>query len=426
MYKGIIFNSVTVRMLTGALAEYVRKNHIRTAVVSNHGRTEVRERLASAGVSVDVTVGKFDLDRYGQLCKPARDPMVVAVAQMGLEPSEVICVADCPTDRLAATGAGIDLLVMGRFSEDELIRSLGSNPAPEPDGRDYGSFSVPVRGIMGCIVGDTLGSRYEHSRTTDYNFKLFPSGSHPTDDSLGTLAVARWLLGDRSRESLERSLSRMVNCHPRAGWSHRFRNWARSSARVPYGAVTNGSAMRVSACGWAAGSLDEALDLARRSAEVSHNSPEGIAGAQATAACIYLARTGHTKAEVKKYIEDMFGYDLDMTVAEHRRRAVHEYTCAVSVPQAIRCWLESDTYEQTVRSAISIGYDADTVGAIAGSIAAATPGMEVPQAWADRCFALLKEDLRQIFYDFTQSMSQSSNREVSTDNEDFPSKYCSR
>lgn len=426
MYKGIIFNSVTVRMLTGALAEYVRKNHIRTAVVSNHGRTEVRERLASAGVSVDVTVGKFDLDRYGQLCKPARDPMVVAVAQMGLEPSEVICVADCPTDRLAATGAGIDLLVMGRFSEDELIRSLGSNPAPEPDGRDYGSFSVPVRGIMGCIVGDTLGSRYEHSRTTDYNFKLFPSGSHPTDDSLGTLAVARWLLGDRSRESLERSLSRMVNCHPRAGWSHRFRNWARSSARVPYGAVTNGSAMRVSACGWAAGSLDEALDLARRSAEVSHNSPEGIAGAQATAACIYLARTGHTKAEVKKYIEDMFGYDLDMTVAEHRRRAVHEYTCAVSVPQAIRCWLESDTYEQTVRSAISIGYDADTVGAIAGSIAAATPGMEVPQAWADRCFALLKEDLRQIFYDFTQSMSQSSNREVSTDNEDFPSEYCSR
>lgn len=426
MYKGIIFNSVTVRMLTGALAEYVRKNHIRTAVVSNHGRTEVRERLASAGVSVDVTVGKFDLDRYGQLCKPARDPMVVAVAQMGLEPSEVICVADCPTDRLAATGAGIDLLVMGRFSEDELIRSLGSNPAPEPDGRDYGSFSVPVRGIMGCIVGDTLGSRYEHSRTTDYNFKLFPSGSHPTDDSLGTLAVARWLLGDRSRESLERSLSRMVNCHPRAGWSHRFRNWARSSDRVPYGAVTNGSAMRVSACGWAAGSLDEALDLARRSAEVSHNSPEGIAGAQATAACIYLARTGHTKAEVKKYIEDMFGYDLDMTVAEHRRRAVHEYTCAVSVPQAIRCWLESDTYEQTVRSAISIGYDADTVGAIAGSIAAATPGMEVPQAWADRCFALLKEDLRQIFYDFTQSMSQSSNREVSTDNEDFPSKYCSR
>ena len=98
MYKGIIFNSVTVRMLTGALAEHVSRNHIRTAVVSNHGRTEVRERLASAGVSVDVIVGKFDLDRYGQLCKPARDPMVVAVAQMGLEPSEVVCIADCSTD----------------------------------------------------------------------------------------------------------------------------------------------------------------------------------------------------------------------------------------------------------------------------------------------------------------------------------------
>lgn len=402
MYKGIIFNSVSVRMLTGSLAEHVCRNHIRTAVVSNHGRTEVRKRLESAGVSVDVIVGKFDLDRYGQLCKPARDPMVVAVAQMGLEPSEVICVADCPTDRLAATGACIDYLVMGRFSEDELIRSLGSNPSPEPDGRDYGSFSVPVRGIIGCIVGDTLGSRYEHSRTTDYNFKLFPSGSHPTDDSLGTLAVARWLLGDRSRESLERSLSRMVNCHPRAGWSHRFRNWARSSDRVPYGAVTNGSAMRVSACGWAAGSLDEALDLARRSAEVSHNSPEGIAGAQAIAAGIYLARTGHSKAEVKGYLEDTFGYNLDVTVAEHREKAVHEYTCPVSVPQSIRCWLESEDYEQTVRSAVSIGYDADTIAAIAGSLAAATPGMEVPQEWADRSFALMKDDLKQIFCDFTE------------------------
>ena len=400
MYKGIIFNSVTVRMLTGALAEHVSRNHIRTAVVSNHGRTEVKERLASAGVSVDVIVGKFDLDRYGQLCKPVRDPMVVAVAQMGLEPSEVVCIADCSTDELAAMGACIDCLVVEGFSEEDLIRSLGSNPAPEPDNRDYDSFRVPVMGIIGCIVGDTLGSRYEHSRTTDYNFKLFPSGSHPTDDSLGTLAVARWLLGDRSRESLERSLSMMVNCHPRAGWSHRFRNWARSSNRVPYGAVTNGSAMRVSACGWAAGSLDEALDLAGRSAEVSHNSPEGIAGAQATAACIYLARTGHSKAEVKKYIEDTFGYDLDVTVGEHRQRAIHEYTCPVSVPQAIRCWLESDTYEQTVRNAISIGYDADTVGAIAGSIAAASPGMEVPQAWADRCFGLLHGELRQLFYDF--------------------------
>ena len=410
MYKGTIFNSSTVRLLSGALADHVKTNHIRAAVVSNHGRGDVQAKLDALGITVDVIVGKFDLNRYGQICKPAPDQMFVAAAKMGLEPCEVVCISDCARDEVAAKGAGIGCMTIGSFSTEDLIDRLGCNPAPEPDTRDYGSFRIPVMGIIGCIAGDTLGSRYEHHPTTDSDFPLFPSGSHPTDDSLGTLAVARWLLGDRSRDSLERSLSRMVNSHPRAGWSHRFRNWARSSNRVPYGAVTNGSAMRVSACGWAAGSLDEVLDLAGRSAEVSHNSPEGITGAQATAACIYLARTGHSKAEVKKYIEDTFGYDLDVTVGEHRRRAVHEYTCPVSVPQAIRCWLESDTYEQTVRNAISIGYDADTIGAIAGSIAAATPGMEVPQAWADRCFALLKEDLRRIFFDFSKYVAQSVER----------------
>lgn len=400
MYKGIVFNSSTVNLLSGALADIVRRNHIRTAVVSNHGKTEVQEKLDTMGIPVDVIVGKFDLNRYGQICKPAPDQMFVAAAKMDLDTAEVICITDCVRDEAAARAAGIDCLQEEEFSLEDFAARLGGNPEPQPDTRDYASFTVPVRGIIGCIVGDTLGSRYEHNSTTDYNFKIFPSGSHPTDDSLGTLAVARWLLGDRSRESLEHSLSLMVNRYPRAGWSHRFGNWARSMDHAPYGAITNGSAMRVSACGWAARNLEDALDLAGRSAEVSHNLPEGIAGAQATAACIYLARTGHSKAEVKKYVEDTFGYDLDVTVEEHRRRAVHEYTCPVSVPQAIRCWLESDTYEQTVRSAISIGYDADTIAAIAGSIAAATHGMEVPQAWADRCFGLLRGELRQLFYDF--------------------------
>lgn len=403
MYKGIIFNSVTVKLLSGALLDYVRQNHIRTAVVSNHGRADVEKKLESTGISVDVIVGRFDLNRYGQICKPSPDQMFVAAAKMGLELYELVCIADCARDEVAAKGAGIDYLRLGSFAEEELIDMLGSNPEQEADTRDYDAFVVPVRGIIGCIVGDTIGSRYEHHATTDYGFPLFPVGSHPTDDSLGTLAVARWLLGDRSYESLERSLSQMVNSHPRAGWSHRFRNWARSIDHEPYGAFTNGSAMRVSACGWAAQTLDEALELAGRSAQVSHNSPEGVAGAQAVAACIFLARTGHTKDRIKKYIEDTFGYDLDLTVAQHREKAVHEYTCPVSVPQAIRCYLESDSYEQAVRNAVSIGYDADTIAAIAGSIAAASPGMEVPKEWAERCFGLLKDELRQIFYDFNNS-----------------------
>ena len=148
---------------------------------------------------MDVIVGKFGLNRYGQICKPAPDQMFVAAAKMGLEPCEVVCISDCARDEVAAKGAGIGCMTIGSFSTEDLIDRVCSNPAPEPDTRDYDSFRVPVMGIIGCIAGDTLGSRYEHHPTTDSDFLLFPSGSHPTDDSLGTLAVARWLLGDRTR-----------------------------------------------------------------------------------------------------------------------------------------------------------------------------------------------------------------------------------
>ena len=111
----------------------------------------------------------------------------------------MVCISDCARDEVAAKGAGIGCMTIGSFSTEDLIDRVCSNPAPEPDTRDYDSFRVPVMGIIGCIAGDTLGSRYEHHPTTDSDFPLFPSGSHPTDDSLGTLAVARWLLGDRTR-----------------------------------------------------------------------------------------------------------------------------------------------------------------------------------------------------------------------------------
>ena len=117
----------------------------------------------------------------------------------GSGPCEVVCISDCARDEVAAKGAGIGCMTIGSFSTEDLIDRVGSNPAPEPDTRDYDSFRVPVMGIIGCIAGDTLGSRYEHHPTTDSDFPLFPSGSHPTDDSLGTLAAARWLLGDRTR-----------------------------------------------------------------------------------------------------------------------------------------------------------------------------------------------------------------------------------
>ena len=146
------------------------------------------------------------------------------------------------------------------------------------------------------------------------------------------------------------------------------------------------------------------LDLARRSAEVSHDSQEGIEGAQAIAAAIFLSRTGHSKNDVKKYIEINFHYDLDKTVSEHRKIRSKDYVCSQSGPEAIRCWLEADTYEQAVRNAVTLRTDADTVADIAGAIAAATPGMEVPQAWADKVFGMLDNELKEIFIRFDTSL----------------------
>jgi ADP-ribosylglycohydrolase len=396
-YKGIIFNSATVRALQGPLAEAVRERRIHTAVVSNHGKSEVSEALGRAGLSVDLVVGGYDLNRRGKYRKPMPDLLFVAAAKLGLETQDMVCVTDCERDEQAARAAGMDTTPF--TASESLIGQLDENP-PAPAPRDFSGIEAPVTGLMGTIVGDVVGCVYEHDRTTDYNFPLFPPKSHPTDDTVGSLAIARWLLGDRTRENLIRSMVQLCNSYPRAGYSHRFKAWLRSVEHAPYGGNTNGSAMRVGACGWAAKSLEEALDLARQTAEVSHNSDEGIRGARAVAAAIYLARTGHPKEEIRSYVEKTFGYDFSRSVDEIRRTATHDYNCDVSIPQAFCCWLQSGTYEQTVRNAVSLATDADTIAAIAGGLAAATPGMEIPQDWADKVFGMLKPDLKAILADF--------------------------
>ena len=400
-YKGIIFNSVTVKALRGSLAEAVRARRIRTAVVSNHGRTEVAGILSAAGISVDAVVGGYDLNRFGKYRKPAPDLLFVAAAKLGLDPGELVCVADGPADCRAASLAGVDTVGFRADGMDFLTGQLGENPPAEPP-RDFSGCTAPVTGLMGVIVGDVVGSTYEHARTKDFNFPLFPPRSKPTDDSVGSLAVARWLLGDRTREELVRSMVQLCNAYPRAGYSHRFKAWLRSVEHAPYGGNTNGSAMRVGACGWAAQSLEDALDLARRTAEVSHNSEEGIRGAQAVAAAIFLARTGRSKAEIGRFVERTFGYDFSPTVAQIRQTADHAYNCDVSIPQAFCCWLQSETYEEAVRNAVSLATDADTIAAIAGGLSAATPGMEIPRAWAEKAFRMLKPDLKGILVDFTE------------------------
>ena len=399
LYKGIIFNSTTVYALRGQLADAVRERRIRTAVVSNHGKTEVQEALDAAGVTVDVIVGGYDLSRWGEYRKPEPDLMFVAAAKMGLETTDIISVVDCNRDRAASAAAGMVTMEYDPAGMESLIPMLGVGAEPESP-RDFSGVEAPVTGLMGVIVGDVVGSVYEHHRTTDFNFPLFPPRSKPTDDTVGSLAIARWLLGDRTRENLVRSMVQLCNSYPRAGYSHRFKAWLRSVEHRPYGGNTNGSAMRVGACGWAAESLEEAIDLARQTAEVSHNSDEGIRGAQAVAAAIFLARTGHPKAEIGRYVEETFGYDFSRSVDEIRRTADHAYNCDVSIPQAFCCWLQSETYEETVRNAVSLATDADTIAAISGGLAAATPGMEIPRAWAEKAFGMLKPDLKAIFVDF--------------------------
>ncbi len=399
LYKGIIFNSTTVRALRGELADAVRERRIRTAVVSNHGKAEVQEALDAACISVDHVLGGFDLNRWGKYRKPEPDLLFVAAAKMGLETADIVSVVDCQRDRTACAVAGMDTVEYEPAGMESLIPMLGLGQEPEAQ-RDFSGVEAPVTGLMGVIVGDVVGSVYEHNRTTDFNFPLFPPRSKPTDDTVGSLAIARWLLGDRTRDNLVRSMVKLCNSYPRAGYSHRFKAWLRSVEHRPYGGNTNGSAMRVGACGWAAESLEEALDLARQTAEVSHNSDEGIRGAQAVAAAIFLARTGHPKAEIGSYVEETFGYDFSRTVGEIRRTADHAYNCDVSIPQAFCCWLQSETYEETVRNAVSLATDADTIAAISGGLAAATPGMEIPREWAERAFGMLKPDLKAILLDF--------------------------
>jgi len=413
LYKGIVFNTATVRALRGPLAEAVREHRIRTAVVSNHGRTEVGEMLTREGLRVDLVVGVFDLSRFGKYRKPAPDMLSVAAAKLGLEPGEMVCVSDCPRDDAAAAGAGMDTVPFDPAGMDSLVELLGENPPAEPP-RTFEGVEAPVTGLMGLVVGDTVGSVYEHNRTKDYHFPLFPPRSKPTDDSVGALSVARWLLGDRTRENLVRSMVQLCNSHPRAGYSHRFKAWLRSAGHVPYGGNTNGSAMRVAACGWAADTLEEALSLARQTAEVSHNSAEGIRGAQAVASGVFLARTGRSKEEIRRWVENAFGYDFSMSVDEIRRTADHSYNCDVSVPQAFCCWLQSDSFEETVRNAVSLATDADTIAAIGGALAAATPGMEIPRAWAEKAFSLLKPDLKAILVDFDAKYGGRPGQEAGT------------
>jgi len=257
---------------------------------------------------------------------------------------------------------------------------------------------LDVKFLCGAIAGDMIGSVYEFRPIKEMDFPLFLDYSKFTDDTVMTVANADWLL---TGDSLLGIMQDYGNRYPHAGYGGMFRSWLREDEPKPYNSFGNGSAMRVSPIGWAFDSLEETLDAAKRSAEVTHNHPEGIKGAQATAACVFLARTGKSKQEIKEYVESTFGYNLCRTCDEIRPNYHFDVTCQGSVPESIIAFLESTDFESAVRLAVSLGGDADTMGAITGGIAEAYYG-GVPKHIRKEVLKRLPNEFIGVMHNFYQ------------------------
>ena len=255
-------------------------------------------------------------------------------------------------------------------------------------------------------MGDIVGSVYEFQNTKSTDFELFTPNSTFTDDSVMTLAVAKWLMEDKvhSTAHLIRCMQELGDRYPNAGYGGNFGWWLRQSNPAPYNSWGNGSGMRVSPVGLYAKTLDEALALSALTASVSHNHAEGVKGAQAIATSVFLCKEGKTKQEIKEYVEQNFGYNLNRTIAEIRPTYRFDVSCQGSVPEAIIAFLEGNSFEEVIRLAISIGGDSDTIGAMAGAIAACM--YPIPDYMTEKCDSLLTEDLREIKDQFLEMIEK--------------------
>jgi len=248
--------------------------------------------------------------------------------------------------------------------------------------------------MLGAIIGDIVGSVYEWNNIKTKDFPLFSNDGFFTDDSVMTIAVADALLNGGTADNFIDSMKRIGRPYPNSGYGGNFNRWIFSDDREPYNSWGNGSAMRVSPCAWFANSLEEAETLAEMSAAVTHNHPEGIKGAQATAAAIYLARTDKEKGEIKNYIESKYGYDLSRSLDAIRPVYLFNESCQETVPEAIIAFLESNGFEDAIRNAISLGGDSDTLTAITGSIAEAAYG--VPSDIVTKVFHYMDDRLSAV------------------------------
>ncbi|MGI6412315.1 MAG: ADP-ribosylglycohydrolase family protein [Syntrophomonadaceae bacterium] len=252
--------------------------------------------------------------------------------------------------------------------------------------------------MLGAIIGDIVGSIYEWNNIKTKDFPLFSPGCFFTDDTVMTLAIAEGLMNGSSADAFIQAMKKYGHMYPNAGYGGRFANWLFSADVHPYNSWGNGAAMRVSPIAWAFGTLSEVEKYAEISAAVTHNHPEGIKGAQATAAAIFLARKGETKEDIKKYIEGKYGYNLNRSLEEIRPNYRFYVSCQETVPEAIVAFLESLDFEDAIRNAISLGGDSDTLAAITGSIAEAAYG--IPEEIKERAWSFLDEDLLRVYRRF--------------------------
>ena len=262
--------------------------------------------------------------------------------------------------------------------------------------------------MYGAILGDIIGSPYEFDRgDKTKDFPLFCNRSWFTDDTVMTVAVAEALLDsmgrsdDETRRALVESMQRWGARYPDAGYGGMFYRWLHSENPQPYGSYGNGSAMRASAAGWLYDDFDETWKKARLTAEVTHNHPEGIKGAECVAVVIWLARHGKGKEEIRRTAEEAFGYDLSRTCDEIRPGYHHVESCQETVPQALTAFLEGNDFEDAIRNAVSLGGDCDTLTCIAGSMAEAFWG--VPARLVTECESRIPKDMLQVVRRFNKA-----------------------
>jgi len=245
--------------------------------------------------------------------------------------------------------------------------------------------------MFGAIAGDVVGSTYERNNVKHKGFALLPAGARFTDDTVLTLAVARALL---SGEPLAHAMRELHGRYPEAGFGPTFRAWIEAGvAAAPPRSDSNGAAMRIAPTGWAFGTLEAVLDVAERITRLTHDHPEAVKGAQATATAVFLARHGAGKDTIRRHVETSFGYDLSVPLEDVRPHYSFDLSCAGTVPHAIRAFLEAQDFEDALRNAVSLGGDSDTLACIAGAIAEAYFG-GVPEAIARPVWERLDEPLR--------------------------------